>query len=285
MSWQAYSRLKLALAEFGEPSWALDETQLASLTPRLERQWALEERVLAYAQGQGIALAEQALVCALDQVRQQYQDTQAWQQAMLQVGLDEASLQLALQRELLVEQVLNQVADEVVPLSPEQALAYYQQHPQRFAQPERRKVRHLLLVLDDGQPGCNKAEVMPKIQALRAQIVACPESFGSLALQHSECPTALHEGLIGVVKPGDLYPELERALYALPSGEVSGVVQSPMGLHLLQCLEILPARDLSQEEALPRIIESHLKQARAQRQRQWLTRLTQTEWASADAAP
>ncbi|GAA4497880.1 nitrogen fixation protein NifM [Pseudaeromonas paramecii] len=284
MSWQAYSRLKLALAEFGEPSWALDETQLASLTPRLERQWALEERVLAYARGQGMDLPEVDLVCALDSVRQQYQDTQAWQQAMQQVGLDEASLRLALTRELLVERVLEQVADEVSPLSPEQALAYYQQHPQRFAQPERRKVRHLLLVLDDAQPGCSKAEVMPKIQALRAQIVACPESFGALAMKHSECPTALHEGLIGVVKPGDLYPELERTLYALPSGEVSGVVHSPMGLHLLQCLEILPASDLSQEEALPRIIEAHLKQARAQRQRQWLKRLAQAEVVSASEA-
>lgn len=280
MSWQAYSRLKLALAEFGEPSWALDETQLASLTPRLERQWALEERVLAYAQGQGIDLPEGDLVCALDSVRQQYQDTEAWRQAMLQVGLDEASLRLALARELLVEQVLEQVANEVPPLSPAQALAYYQEHPQHFAMSERRKVRHLLLVLDDSQAGCSKAEVMPKIQALRAQILACPESFGPLALKHSECPTALHEGLIGMVKPGDLYPELELALFALPCGEVSDVVQSPMGLHLLQCLEIQPASELDQEEALPKIIESHLKQARAQRQRQWLKRLMQAKPAT-----
>ena len=62
-------------------------------------------------------------------------------------------------------------------------------------------------------------------------------------------------------------------LFALPLGGISAITQSPMGLHLLQCLDIREAAPIPLEEAVPRIIEQMFVQACAQAQRRWLRSL------------
>ena len=74
-----------------------------------------------------------------------------------------------------------------------------------------------------------------------------------MALKYSECPTALNGGLLGTVHRGKLYPELEPVAFALQPGELSAVATSPMGVHLLRCDNIEPARELSLAEATPSI--------------------------------
>ena len=86
-----------------------------------------------------------------------------------------------------------------------------------------------------------EAKARQRILELRAKLVSSPKQFGKLALRNSECPTALHEGRIGAVQQGQLYPELDEALFRMQAGEVSEVVRSPMGFHLLWCEKILDA--------------------------------------------
>jgi len=59
--------------------------------------------------------------------------------------------------------------------------------------------------------------------------------FADLALKHSECPTALQGGVLGIVPRGKLYPELDAVLFSLKVGAVSDIVESEIGFHLLLC--------------------------------------------------
>ena len=133
-------------------------------------------------------------------------------------------------------------------------------------------------IIDDLRPpllqGLGLVEALRALtDELRGELLEHPERFGELALRHSECPTAMERGRIGYVVAGQLYPELDSALFALRLGELSEVVESPMGLHLLQCLDIQEAEPMPMEQALPLIIERHLQQTRQQQQRLWLKRL------------
>mgnify|MGYP000361329611 CR=1 FL=1 len=157
-----------------------------------------------------------------------------------------------------------------------EARRYYLDHPRQFLRPEQREVRHILLTVDEEQPGCQLETVRPRLLALQAELADEPHRFGELALRHSECPTAMERGRIGVVTPGQLYPELDSRLFALPLGALSPVLRSPMGLHLIQCLDIQEAAPIPMDEALPKIIEQHLLQARQQHQRRWLKSLQRT---------
>ena len=100
-----------------------------------------------------------------------------------------------------------------------------------------------------------------------------PHKFADLALKHSECPTALNGGELGAIVPGKLYPELDAALFALKPNEISGVVESEIGFHLIQCLKIIPAENISLKNATPKIKQLMQERYRRNCQRTWLASL------------
>ena len=273
MSWHGYASLQLAQAHFSQPLWTLDGAQRAEVDRQLERKLQLESLVLAHALAVDVMPSAAELHAARQSLHERYGSAEAWQAIMAQIGLSESDLQQALTHELRVYQVLERVVASVQPISESEARRYYLDHPRQFLRPEQREVRHILLTVDEEQPGCQMAEVLPRLQALQAELADEPHRFGELALRHSECPTALERGRIGSVVPGQLYPELDAVLFALPTGGISAITQSPMGLHLLQCLAIREAAPIPLEEAVPRIIEQMFVQACAQAQRRWLRSL------------
>ena len=116
--------------------------------------------------------------------------------------------------------------------------------------------------------------------ALAGQI--SPETFSDLALRHSECPTAMHGGELGLVKKGLLYAELEQTLFDLPAGTISAPVETEAGFHLVFCQQILPAHTVSFEDAKQQIIEKHHQRLSAQRQKQWVRELQVRQLAVSD---
>ena len=93
-----------------------------------------------------------------------------------------------------------------------------------------------------------------------------------MALRHSHCPTATDGGKLGVVKRGQLYPELEPAAFSLAEGEISRVLESPIGLHILHCDEILPGGIMPFVEVRQRIIDHLFEKRRHKKQRDWIKR-------------
>jgi parvulin-like peptidyl-prolyl isomerase len=75
---------------------------------------------------------------------------------------------------------------------------------------------------------------------------------------------------LGRLRPGALYPTLDQALFALPEGGLSKVLNSPLGLHLLRCERIHPARIIGEQRALPRIRALLTQRRQAEYERQWL---------------
>ncbi|MDR2092917.1 MAG: nitrogen fixation protein NifZ [Azoarcus sp.] len=145
-------------------------------------------------------------------------------------------------------------------ISEEDAERYYRQHPRAFTRPEARRLRHILVTYDDA---AQKERVTAQLEALRARIGSV-EDFAAAALEYSQCPTAMREGLIGTVRRGQLFPELEAPAFALAEGEISLPRESPVGLHLLYCEAVLPETTVSFEEARARII-AHLAGKRGMR--------------------
>ena len=99
------------------------------------------------------------------------------------------------------------------------------------------------------------------------------QKFAEAALRHSQCPTALEGGKLGTVKRQQLYAELEPAAFALAAGEISAVLESPIGLHIIRCDEILPSGMLPFAEVRQRIIERLTDKRRSEAQKAWIKAL------------
>jgi hypothetical protein len=139
-------------------------------------------------------------------------------------------------------------------LSEAQVRAYYEQHPEQFHVPAHLTALELLL-----PPGPDGDLRSPRADAARllAQARAPNANFADLARLHSRGPTARVGGYLGRVTEQAVDPARWKALSALEPGQVSEVVETPEGLHLLKLLERKPAVDVSFEEAWPRIERSY----------------------------
>lgn len=277
LNWQAYPKLKLATQHFGKVPTDLSVEEATRLETMLTHQLAMEERILEYAAQAEMKVTAADLNAALDEVKKAYPDEEAWKASMATVKLDLPSLKEALRRELLVSQVMDKVVENIKPLTEEAAKAWYLDHPRQFLQPERRMARHILITIDEENPDNYEETAYARLQTLRGQLIQTPGKFAELAMRYSECPTAVNEGKIGLVKQGQLYPELDAALFQLPERGFSKILHSPMGFHLLWCEKIHAAAPMPLDEAIPKIIAAQLDHAKKKLQKQWLNWLMQQE--------
>jgi peptidyl-prolyl cis-trans isomerase C len=97
--------------------------------------------------------------------------------------------------------------------------------------------------------------------------------FEQFAKRHSECPTAMQGGRLGDVKRGQLYQELDSVLFSMQQGEISDIVETELGLHILYCEKIRPAKRMPLSKAYPRIREHLQERHRRNCQKAWLAKL------------
>jgi len=142
---------------------------------------------------------------------------------------------------------------------------YYDSHYDEFSRPEEVRLRHILLQVPKEAGAPVREEKRRQLENLREKVQQ-GEDFAALARKVSEDrATAGRGGDLGMVKKGDLAPEVEKAAFSLKPGEVSGVVASPFGLHLLKVEEHLEERVDPLDEVREKIREE-LKGQEAWRQ-------------------
>lgn len=135
------------------------------------------------------------------------------------------------------------------------------------------RARHILIKPSEIT---SESDALNRLNQIRERIVHGGEKFENLARQFSEDPgSAAKGGELNWVNPGDTVPEFERAMNALQPGELSQIVQSPFGWHLIEVLERrqqdvtaerqrLLARQAIRERKLDEAVEDWVRQVRDQ---------------------
>ena len=269
----SYLVLKLSQALFQKAPGLLAPKERQRVEQVASRQLEIEQRILATPEAAQIHVPEASLNAAVAEIRGRYATRAEYLADLVNAGLDESTLRVAIARDLRFEAVLERVASREAKVSDLDAEIFYFIHREKFRRPENRTLRHILVTINDDLPGSDRVSAWRHIEALQTQLKNTPDRFADLALKHSECPTAMQGGLLGTLRRGQLYPELEPVAFALRLGELSEIVESPMGFHLLYCVAI------EDESFVPfsvvrEKIRAHLS-ARRQKaaQRQWIASL------------
>jgi len=271
----SYHLIEAAKQMFALSPTRLSPEQKAQALARAERAFLLESRVLSCPEAVGVDVAEDSLANAVKLIETRYPSHQEFLADLAINGLSLEILREALYRELRTEAVLDKIADSAPPVTDVQIDQAYLVHRAQFDRPETRQVRHILITLNPDYADNTREAAHARLTALAGELGPTPttEDFAAAALRCSECPTALQGGVLGRVPRGQLYPQLDEALFHLAAGEMSGVVESEIGFHLVYCERVWTAGVMTREEAAPILRTALEKNHREAARKAWLAGL------------
>lgn len=146
-------------------------------------------------------------------------------------------------------------------VSEEEIKNWYETHKKKYQVPEERRASHILIKTE----GKDKAQAKAKAESLLQQVRKNPAAFAEVAKKESEDPgSAQKGGDLDFFARGSMVKPFEDAAFSLKAGEISGLVESDFGFHIIKLVSIRGA----QEKPLADVraeIESELKLAAASR--------------------
>lgn len=145
-------------------------------------------------------------------------------------------------------------ADKITP-SETDIQAYYESNRENYRRPEEVRARHILFKVDPQASADDKAAARKQAEEVLAQAKGGAD-FAELAKQRSQDSTASNGGDLGKFGRGVMTPTFENAAFALEPGQVSDVVESPFGFHIIKLEEKFPEHMQTIDEARPAIVEA-----------------------------
>jgi len=268
-----YTLLRTALTLFKKKPAELQSEELTQAQIQALSEFNIEKRILNSPEAGLVIISDQELESAYQEVRDRYQDEESFLSDLDKNGLTTDSLKAALMRQSRVNVVMELIASRSPTINEVEIGIYYHLHTEQFNRPEMREACHIFISINPDYPENTREAALTRAQELYVKLQKKPFKFSDLALKHSECPTALQGGLLGVVPRGKLYPELDEVLFRMKAGEISQPVESEIGFHLVLCKQIQKAETLSLQKATPKIRQMMSDRSRQKCQRAWLASL------------
>ncbi len=179
------------------------------------------------------------------------------QQATL-LGLTEAEFRQELVDQNTASQVVNREFKPKVVVTEEMSKKFYDENQAQFEAPERVKATHILLAtkLPDGTELSEDDKKAKRAEADALLVRAkAGEDFLALAKEYSEDPGVAQNGGEYTFGKGQMVPEFEAAAWTMEDGQISGIVVTAFGYHIIKKNETLPAQIQEFSEADPSIRE------------------------------
>lgn len=196
-----------------------------------------EKLLDAQAKELGIEVTESEIDQVVTETKQRYRlDDEALDRALATEGSSRQAYRLRVKRDLEGFRVVQLRVRARIKVTDEDLKNYYQQHQGEFAAGHEIRVRHIFLQIPSGGAPADEARVREKGEKVLARLEA-GEDFAAVARQVSQGPSAADGGDLGWLRRGVVQPEVEKAAFALETGQISGLVRTRAGFQILKVEE------------------------------------------------
>jgi peptidyl-prolyl cis-trans isomerase C len=269
----AFTLMKFAVQIFGKTIAELTTDEYAEAYQQACHDMILHEKVLLSEPACGVIIPNSVLQTTFETIQEEYGGKENFFHHLQKSNLQENEYLSALHNDLLVAATLTRVAFHAGPVSHQELQDYYNSHQDSFCLPEQRSTRHILISTENTYSHLPKDVLLRRITCLHDRLQRDPQRFSQEAHLHSDCTTAMDGGDLGRVSRGELCAVLDHALFLLGAGEISPIIQTKQGFHILLCETIHPGQRLKIEEVYQQIHQILTKEKRITACRTWLKSL------------
>lgn len=194
----------------------------------------IQTKLLAQeARRQNIAVPAGSVDQVMQQIEQQVGGREALETSLGQMGMNYAEMRSSVEETELTMAFVEQKIRPGIAVSDEEATTFYKENPQYFTTPEQVHARHILIKTGDG---IDEEDARARAEQAHALAVA-GEDFATLATKLSEGPSGPEGGDLDFFSANQMVPPFSEAAFALEPGQISGVVQTRFGFHVIKVEE------------------------------------------------
>lgn len=256
----------------GDP--AVAERVLTPQALQRELRRLIDHRLQVQAAEQhGLSVNDQELRQALEEIKSRngFASDEQLSAALAAERLTLEEYRERLRREILTAKLVNREVRSRVVVSPGELRDYYTGHADEFSLPQRVKLRQIFLAAPAGDPALRDGK-RTRGQELLKQLQDGAD-FALLARRYSDGPEAKEDGELGWFAPGSLMPELDAAAVTLKEGQLSGLIESPAGWHILRVEQREGSQQMPFEQAREALRERLMEEKLRQRYEEWALEL------------
>ncbi len=255
--------LSVHLERVSRQGGQISDDQMAELKEDILE--GLIEREVLYQESQkaGIKITEQRVNDQMAGIKKRFPNEEEFKKALVGMNLTEEEVSEQIQRGLAIRELIDQKVANKVVITDEETKTYYAGNPQLFKQPAQVKASHILIKVEPAADDAKKAEARKKIEGIQQKLKAGGD-FAELAKEYSEGPSGPRGGDLGYFSRGQMVKPFEDAAFSMKTDEVSGLVETRFGYHLIKVYDIKPEQTLAYADVKDQIAQ-RLKQERIEK--------------------
>ena len=220
---------------------SFDQSTIVSFKKNILGQLIDYELLFQQAQKEKVKISNDEINLEIDKIKDNFSSPEEFDSALKANNITLAQLKENITRQLTINKVLEETKSQVS-ITDDELLEYYNENQGSFLEPEQVHARHILIETEE--------EANNLLLQLKEGII----DFAEMAKEKSIGPSAPNGGDLGFFARGQMVKEFEDAAFSLETGEISGVVQTQFGFHIIKCEEKKEEYSPTFEEAKENII-------------------------------
>ncbi len=208
----------------------------------------------------------------LKQMQQQFPNEEAFKKALADRNMTIERLRSDTRNDLVISKMMDAEVSTTPGASDAEAKEFYEKNPDKFKQPEQVRASHILIRVDENADAAAKQKALAKIQALLKRAKA-GEDFAALAKANSQDGSAAQGGDLSYFGRGQMVPAFDEAAFKLKPGEISDVVTTQFGYHIIKVTDHKDASTVPLEQVSDRVKQFLSGQKKQEKADQFITSL------------
>jgi peptidyl-prolyl cis-trans isomerase C len=172
----------------------------------------------------------------ISQSKKRFPTEQDYKNAIKALDMTESDLREYTRRDLVISNYVQQNFASKISVSDEESKKFYDQNIDKFKQSESVRASHILIGVDAKATDGDKKKAREKAETVRRDLAGGAD-FSKLAKEHSTCPSSQQGGDLGYFGKGQMVPAFEQVAFTLKPGEISDVVETQFGYHIIKVVD------------------------------------------------
>ena len=240
------------------PPAFMQQVRMQAINALINREVLLQE-----SDKRGIKVDKEKVEQGIKSIQSRFPSQEKFQEALKSMKLSQSDFEQQYMQQSRIQTLLEQEIISKINIKEDEAKAYFDANSEQFDQKEQVRARHILIKVEKTADDKTKAEARKKIVDIQKKIMS-GDDFAETAKQHSQGPSNVKGGDLGYFGKGQMVKPFEEVAFKLAKGEVSDIVETRFGYHLIKVEDRKAPKKAVYEEKKQQIM-ARLKNERIQK--------------------